>query len=142
MSDSLIAHLSYGFIIPVKGKKYRKLLSADISKKQKARIILNANQYDDEDYKFKHVPLYSLVNTLIDEEAPYEVKFSGNLWNGVAGAVVALKNPEIETFYTPRAITEDMLEDVDTDDVLALEQFQEKYFPDIELEWILFPSLG
>ena len=142
MSDSLIAHLSYGFIIPEKGKKYRKLLSADISKKQKARIILNANQYDDEDYKFKYVPLHSLVNSLIDEEAPYEVQFSGNLWNGVAGAVVALKNPEIETFYTPLAIADGMLEDVDTDDILALEQFQEKYFPDVELGWILFPSLG
>lgn len=142
MSDSLIAHLSYGFIIPAKGKKYRKLLTADISKEQKSRIILSANQYDDEDYKFKYVPLYSLANALIDEDAPFEIKFSGNLWNGVAGAVACLKDPEIESFYTPQIITDLDFDSVNTEDVLELEKFQEKYFPDVEMGWILYPSIG
>ena len=142
MSDSLIAHLGYGFIIPTKGKQVRKRLSDDISKKHKDRIILNANQYNDADYKFKYVPLHSLVNALIKEDDPFEVKYSGNLWNGIAGAVVFLKEPEIETFYEPMEITGHMMEAPATEDILALEKFTDKYFPDIELGWIIFPSIG
>lgn len=142
MGDSLIAHLSYGFIIPDDSKKSRKLLTADIDEIDKQRIILDANQYDDEDYKFKYVPLRVIVSHLLSDSDVLEVQNSGNLWHGSAGAIVRILDPEIETFYEPMMVPMEQMENIDTESILVLEEFRDKYFPDAETGWIFYPSLG
>lgn len=142
MGDSLTAHLYYGFIVPERNKKYKKTLLENISKSKRERILLDANQYEEEDFSFKDIPLKNLVSGVIKHSDVYEVRYAGNLWHGSSGVVVGLKNFEIEADYKPLMLSMEKLKDIPPEQHQALMEFRDKYFPKEEIGWTLFPSTG